>query len=372
MQRQFLPVPIYDKVREKGRTIMKKAYLVLNGGPVLEGYAFGADGEAVGELVFTTGVVGYPETLTDPCYAGQIVLQTFPLIGCYGIIPEDISGKCTVSGYVAREVCASPSNFRCEKTLDAYLKEQGVPGICGVDTRELTRLLRENGTVFARITDTVPEGNDVCCVPAVRPADSLSVTEKKWYPAAEEKYHVAVIDYGCADSLVPVLQALGCSVTVLPHTLSAEEILAEGADGVILSGGPGDPAAYSYEIEQTSVLAGRVPLFAIGLGHQILALAHGGKTEKLLYGHRGANQPVRDLIGTRTYITQQNHGYTVTDALPDGGVLRYVNRNDGSCEGIDYPALRAFSVQFTPAACGGSADKEQVFARFLAMMGGEF
>lgn len=350
---------------------MKKVYLVLDDGPVLEGTAFGADGETSGELVFTTGVVGYPETLTDPRYAGQIVMQTFPLIGCYGIIPEDLHGPCAVRGYVVRDYCETPSNFRCRQTLNDYLREQGVPGVCGVDTRELTRILRERGTVRARITSVKPTDTSVPVVAEASPVDAWSVKEKQSFPLANAKYRVVVVDYGCASALIPVLHEMACEVCVLPHSATGAEILREKPDGVILSEGPGDPAACVSEIEEIARLAGSVPVFAIGLGHQILALSQGGKTEKLPYGHRGTNHPVRDQLGTRTYITSQNHGYTLTGEIPEHAILRFVSQNDGSCEGLEYPSLRAISVQFTPAACVCGADKDSLFTRFLCMMGGE-
>ncbi len=281
---------------------MKKGYLVLQDGQVFEGFRFGGPADAVGELVFTTGMCGYLETLTDPSYAGQIVMQTYPLIGNYGIIPEDFEGACCVRGYVVREWCEEPSNFRCQGDLDAFLRDRGVPGLWGVDTREL--------------------------------------------------------------------QKRGCTVTVLPAQTSAEEVLAAKPDGVMLSNGPGDPAENVYQIEQIKKLLGKVPLFGICLGHQLTALAVGGGTYKLKYGHRGVNQPVRDLDGVRTYITSQNHGYAVDGTSLPVGKVRFINANDGTCEGIDYPDLRAFTVQFHPEACTGPKDTSFLFDQFVALMKG--
>lgn len=354
----------------------KRRYLVTGDGQVFEGYAFGADCACVGELVFTTGMCGYMETLTDPSYYGQIVLQTFPLIGNYGAIPEDAEGACSLRGYVVREVCDEPSNFRCGGTLDAYLREQGVPGICGIDTRQLTRILREHGVMNAALCDTLPADMTAICGYAVRGAvEAVSVGQPYTVQGSGSRFRVALIDYGAKKNIVRELCRRGCDVTVLPCTATAESILAGGYDGIMLSNGPGDPAENELQIGEIARLFGRVPMFGICLGHQLMALSQGGRTVKLKYGHRGANQPVRDLsgAGNRTYITSQNHGYAVvSDSIPKGvGQVRYVNANDGTCEGVDYPASRAFSVQFHPEACAGPHDTTFLFDRFCAMMGGE-
>jgi carbamoyl-phosphate synthase small subunit len=352
---------------------MKRAYLVLADGQVFAGTRFGAETAAVGELVFTTGMCGYLETLTDPSYSGQIVMQTYPLIGNYGVIPEDFEGSCSLRGYVAREWCDGPSNFRMQGDLDAYLKAQGVPGLWGVDTRRLTRILREHGVLNAAICDTVPEdltavrryavteavAGVTCAAPSVHPA------------AGQERFRVALLDYGAKRNIVRSLQQRGCTVTVLPASTPAEEVLALNPDGVMLSNGPGDPAENTFAIAQIAKLLGRVPLFGICLGHQLTALAAGGRTYKLKYGHRGVNQPVRDLQGTRTYITSQNHGYAVDGDSVACGEVRYRNANDQTCEGMDYPFLRAFTVQFHPEACSGPRDTGFLFDRFLGLMAGE-
>lgn len=344
----------------------------MQDGQVFEGIRFGAGRDTVGELVFTTGMCGYLETLTDPSYYGQIVLQTYPLMGNYGVIPGDFEGSCAVRGYVAREWCAAPSNFRCEMDLDAYLKRENVPGICGVDTRELTRIIREHGVMNATICAEPPAGLEQVQKYAVTGAvEAVTCKESLVYPAAGEKKHsVALLDYGAKRNIVRELQKRGCEVMVLPAMTTAAEVLAMKPDGVMLSNGPGDPAEAEFQIDQLRKLAGKLPLFGICLGHQLLALALGGRTYKLKYGHRGVNQPVRDLSGPRTFITSQNHGYAVdADSLPAGRV-RYVNANDGTCEGIDYPELGAFTVQFHPEARSGPEDTAFLFDRFAALMKG--
>ena len=351
---------------------MKKGYLILQDGQVFEGVRFGAETDTVGELVFTTGMCGYVETLTDPSYAGQIVMQTYPLIGNYGIIREDFEGACCVKGYVVREYCDTPSNFRTDCDLDAYLKEQGVPGLCGVDTRELTRIIREHGVMNAAICDEIPADLTPIETYAVTGVvEAVSCKEPSVHPAeGEERFRVSLLDYGAKRNIVRELQKRGCTVTVLPASTSAEEILAADPDGVMLSNGPGDPAENVYQIEQIRKLLGRVPMFGICLGHQLTALAAGGSTYKLKYGHRGVNQPVRDLNGVRTYITSQNHGYAVDSDTVKLGKVRFANANDGTCEGIDYPELKAFTVQFHPEACTGPKDTSFLFDRFVELMKG--
>ena len=351
---------------------MKKGYLILQDGQVFEGVRFGAETDTVGELVFTTGMCGYVETLTDPSYAGQIVMQTYPLIGNYGIIRKDFEGACCVKGYVVREYCDTPSNFRTDCDLDTYLKEQGVPGLCGVDTRELTRIIREHGVMNAAIFDEIPADLTPIETYAVTGVvEAVSCKESSVHPAeGEERFRVSLLDYGAKRNIVRELQKRGCTVTVLPATTSAEEILAADPDGVMLSNGPGDPAENTYQIEQIRKLLGKVPMFGICLGHQLTALAAGGSTYKLKYGHRGVNQPVRDLNGVRTYITSQNHGYAVDGDTVKLGKVRFVNANDGTCEGIDYPELKAFTVQFHPEACTGPKDMTFLFDRFVELMKG--
>ena len=350
---------------------MKKGYLVLQDGQVFEGIRFGAETDTVGELVFSTSVVGYVEALSDPTYAGQILLQTYPLVGNVGIIREDLQGDCHVKGYVAREFCDAPSNFRTDCDLETYLKEVGVPGLYGVDTRQLTRIIRENGVMNAMICDEVPAD--------LTPVQTYAITgqvaavtrgEAEVFPAVgEERASVCLIDYGVVRHIIQALRERGCKVTVVSAGTSAEEILTLNPDGLVLSNGPGDPAENAYQIQQVKALLGKVPVFGIGLGHQLAALATGASTYKLPYGHRGGNQPVRDLKGVRTYITSQNHGYAVDGETVKDGEVRFVNLNDQTCEGIDYPALNAFTVQFDPDTAG---DKDSAFLynRFVDMMKG--
>ena len=351
---------------------MKKGYLVLADGQVFEGIRFGAETDSVGELVFTTSVVGYIETLTDPSYAGQIVMQTYPLVGNVGIIHADKQGACCVKGYIAREFCDAPSNFRSDDTLESFLKAEGVPALYGVDTRQLTRIIRDNGVMNAMICSEIPADLDVVKTYAIA-GKVMEVTckEAEVFPAeGEEQHKVAMIDYGVKRGVIAGLQQRGCTVTLVPATTTAEEILAMGVDGVALSNGPGDPAENEFQIAQVKALMGKLPMFGMGLGHQLMALAAGGKTYKLKYGHRGGHQPVRDLKGTRTYITSQNHGYAVEADSVQGGEVRFVNLNDNSCEGIDYPALKAFSVQFYPDVNPMPKDSAFLFDRFADLMKG--
>ena len=359
---------------------MEPVYLVLENGMAFAGHPIGAwketdpGLETVGELVFTTGVVGYLETLTDPSYAGQIITQTFPLIGNYGVIPSDFEGTCAARGYVVRELCAEPSNFRSEYALDRFLAEQGIVGICGVDTRALTRVLRTEGVMNAAICGEVPDDlSEIRSWPLRDTVASVSTKAAFEVPAeGTERFHVALIDYGVKRSIIRALTRRDCRVTVLPHNTSAEEVLALAPDGVMLSNGPGDPAENVYEIAQIRELIGRVPIFGVCLGHQLTALAMGGQTVKLKFGHRGGNQPVKRLADSRTFITSQNHGYAVlADSVAGAGAESWRNANDGSCEGIDYPGRSCFTVQFHPEAHGGPQDTGFLFDRFRAMMGGE-
>ena len=353
----------------------KKAYLVLSNGEAFEGLAIGAERDTIGELVFTTGMTGYLETLTDPSYAGQIILQTFPMIGNYGVISPDFEGKCHARGYVVRELCDEPSNFRSEGTLDTFLKEHGIPGICGIDTRAVTRLIREQGVMNAAICSSVPADlsplRDYRVEKVVPQVSTQTVQEFKTEETAADSLHVVLVDYGAKRNIIRCLLKRGCRVTVVPHNMTAEEILAMRPDGLMLSNGPGDPEENCFEVEQIAKLIGKLPVFGICLGHQLCALAMGGRTYKLKYGHRGANQPVTD--GVRTWITTQNHGYAVeTGSMSGIAHLSFRNANDGSCEGLVYPGKRCFTVQFHPEACAGPHDTEFLFDRFTAMMrGGE-
>ena len=353
-----------------------KVYICLANGDIFEGKSFGAKGEVLGELVFTTGMGGYIETLTDPSYYGQIVMQTFPLIGNYGFIEEDReSEKSAVSAYIVREYCKEPSNSRCGYTLEKYLENNNIVGVYDVDTREITKTIREYGVMNAVITDD-PDKVDMEKLKAYRVTDAVkSVSCTKPYMSAsdEHKYNVVLIDYGTKKNIVRELNKRGCNVAVVPHDTKAQDILALDPDGIMLSNGPGDPEENTEAISELAKLVGKKPIFAICLGHQLLALALGASTTKLKYGHRGVNQPVKNLETGRTFISSQNHGYAVVNESVEniGGKISYINANDGTCEGVDYPDKSAFSVQFHPEACSGPHDTRFIFDKFTDMMGGK-
>lgn len=353
----------------------KEIYICLENGQTFKGYSFGAESDVIGELVFTTGMGGYIETLTDPSYYGQIVMQTFPLIGNYGMISEDMeSKKSYVSAYVVREKCDNPSNFRCEGTLEEFLKENNIVGVYGVDTREITKIIRESGVMNAQIT-TNPNKVDYEKVKeykVTKAVESVSTHRPELSPSKEHKFNVVLLDYGAKKNIIRELNKRGCNVAVMPYNTKAEDILKLGVDGVMLSNGPGDPSENTEAVEELKKLIGKVPIFGICLGHQLLALAMGGETTKLKYGHRGVNQPVKNLETGRTYISSQNHGYAVVSESVEknGGVIMYVNANDNTCEGVDYPDKMAFSVQFHPEACSGPHDTQFIFDKFIKMMGG--
>lgn len=368
-----------------------QSYLILANGQVFRGQSIGCPGTTIGEVVFATGMVGFEETLTDPSYYGQIITQTYPLIGNYGMNSEDVeSGKIWAKGYIVREACKTPSNFRSEETLDAFLKKNGIIGIEGVDTRSLTRTLRESGVMNGAITtefdpDAEPE-KKAALMPAIT---AYAVTEavatvtctapKTFEPTTnvidgrevETPLHVALLDLGCKNNIVRCLQKRGCRVTVLPGTATAAELAALAPDGLMLSNGPGDPAENVGIIANIKeMLDTGIPTFGICLGHQLTALAAGAKTCKLKYGHRGANQPVTSPAKQRTFITSQNHGYAVmADTLPEAvGKMSYFNANDGTCEGMDYFKWNCFTVQFHPEANGGPKDTEFLFDEFVKRM----
>lgn len=338
---------------------MAKRYLQLADGRVFAGEAFGATGETAGELVFTTGMVGYIETLSDPRCHGQIVVQTYPLAGNYGMITEDMaSDRMHARAYAVREICGTPSNYRCEGGLDEALRARGVVGISGVDTRSLTLILREQGSMPVRITDTLPDETDTAwadALPAVSLAE-VALTEVRTYaPEGETIGRAALIDCGCGASLARAMAGQGIAVTAYPPTTGAEEIMAAAPDLLAVSDGPMDPRdpdpAAAQVIALLQAAAGRLPVFGVGLGHLLMALSRGAKICRLKAGHRGSNLPVKCLADGTVAITSQNHGHAVDAAtLPEGAACTHINVNDGSCAGVAYPALRARSVQFDPTA----------------------
>lgn len=349
-----------------------RAYLLLENGVYFEGESIGLSGETMGEVVFNTGMTGYQEVLTDPSYYGQIVTMTYPLIGNYGINEEDFqSYKPHVRGFVVREACEKPSNFRYKYTLDEYLKANNIVGIQGVDTRALTKIIREKGTMMGMITLNISDIEEK--LKAIRghiERDHVErVTTREVYHIHGSGYRVAVIDYGIKTNIIENLKIRGLDITVFPARCAAEDILDIKPDGILLSNGPGDPKDAMYAVEQVDKLIGKVPVFGICLGHQILSLALGADTSKLKYGHRGCNHPVKDLKSDRTYITSQNHGYTVIpESLPDDVEITHININDNTVEGIRHKKLPVYSVQFHPEASPGPYDTLYLFDVFVDMM----
>jgi len=381
-------------MRSGGR---RRCVLVLEDGSVFRGWAFGAMRDAEGEAVFNTSMTGYQEVLTDPSYKGQIVAMTYPLIGNCGVNPEDVeSAAPQVAGFVVRELCRRPSNWRSTQTLDEYLEEHGVVGLEGIDTRALTKRIRTRGDMKAVISSREEDpgalverarqwpglvGRDMVDAVTCRqpyswpPSDTLSPSWAR-RPAPVRGgdgsgFHVVAMDFGMKRNIARILQACGCRLTVVPGFTGAREILALEPHGVFLSNGPGDPAAVTYAVDTVRGLLGRKPIFGICLGHQILALALGGGTYKMKFGHRGANQPVKETETGRVFITSQNHGYCVDATTLDPKRVRisHVNLNDGTPEGLEAVALGAFSVQHHPEASPGPHDHMQpLFDRFLAGM----
>ncbi len=354
-----------------------KAFLILEDGTVFQGTSIGSAREVISEIVFNTSMTGYLEVLTDPSYAGQAVVMTYPLIGNYGICHEDMESlKPWPDAYIVRELSRIPSNFRSEDTIQHFLESNNIPGISGIDTRALTKILREKGTMNGMITTN--ENYDLEDAVARMKAYSvkgvvMATTAKERYVLPGDGKKVALLDLGAKKNIARSLNERGCQVTVYPADTSAEEILAGNPDGIMLSNGPGDPKENVEIIREIRKLyESNVPIFAICLGHQLMALATGADTYKLKYGHRGGNHPVKDLETGRVYISSQNHGYAVdTDSLDEKvAVPAFVNVNDGTNEGLKYTGKNIFTVQYHPEACPGPQDSSYLFDRFLRMMEG--
>ena len=348
--------------------------LVLEDGSVYKGYGIGADIEMAGEVVFNTAMTGYQETLSDPSYNGQIITFTYPLIGNYGINRDDYETiNPSIKGIVTREICRKPSNFRKEFTLDEVLKDLNIPGISGIDTRSLTKKIREHGTIKGIITGIEKDAQKVA--ENLRknnlPTNQIEqVSTKKAFLSSGLGKRVVLIDLGMKSGIMRELNLRGCDIIVMPHDASAKEILRQKPDGIMLSNGPGDPVDVPETISTIKDLIGKVPIFGICMGHQLISLACGAKTYKLKFGHRGANQPVKNLITGKVDITAQNHGYAVDiDSLKDTDLeLTHIAVNDGTCEGVRHKKYSVFSVQYHPEASPGPHDPNYLFDQFIENM----
>lgn len=351
-----------------------KAKLILENGTVFEGKAFGYTKETVGEVVFNTGMTGYQEVLTDPSYYGQIVTMTYPLIGNYGLnLDDNESSGVKVKGFIVREKSDEPNNWRCEFEIDEYLNRHKIMGLEGIDTRALTKMIRNSGTMRGIITvDELTESQIESKLEAFDNTDAVAwVTADKAKILEGENIHIAAIDFGIKNNILRSFRHRDCKITVFPAFTKAEDILAVEPDGIFLSNGPGDPKDVPEAIEEIKQLIGKKPITGICLGHQLIALAMGGDTEKLKFGHRGANHPVKDLKTGRVMITSQNHGYVVKEeGLPEGMEVTHLNLNDDTVEGMKNEELKIYSIQFHPEACPGPHDTDPIFDEFVELMSG--
>jgi carbamoyl-phosphate synthase small subunit len=347
-----------------------KGVLVLENGRRFAGELIGSTASGFGEVVFHTGMTGYQEILTDPSYAEQIVVMTYPLIGNYGINEDDFEAeKPWLTGFVTGDACDMPSHYRCKTTLHEYLSEHGIIGLTGVNTRALVRTIREEGSLKGYILPEAELTDDLTFPALPRDLVKRVSTKEPYTHSASGDLHVVLLDFGAKANIAGSLAALGCRVTVVPAETSFDKIASLKPDGILLSNGPGDPADCAELLPLVRKLAKTYPLFGICLGHQLLALSFGAKTEKMKFGHRGSNHPVQDLRTGKVWITSQNHGYAVQSAsLPAELVVTHRHVNDGTIEGLEHRTLPAFSVQFHPEACPGPQDAEALFRRFLARM----
>lgn len=351
------------------------AFLILEDGTVFQGTSIGSTKETISEIVFNTSMWGYLEVLTDPSYAGQAVCMTYPLIGNYGICRKDMESlRPWPDGYIVNELSRMPSNFRSEDSIQNFLIAHDIPGIAGIDTRALTKILREKGTMNGMITtneyeDLAPVLEKIKAYQVQGVVRKVSCKEKKLLKG--DGFNVALLDVGAKNNIGDSLNKRGCNVTIYPCDTPAEEIIASNPDGIMLSNGPGDPKECTYQIEQIKKLYDTdIPIFAICLGHQLMALATGADTKKMKYGHRGGNHPVKDLKTGHVYISSQNHGYMVNGDTVDPSIaeVAFVNVNDQTVEGLRYKNKNIFTVQFHPEACPGPQDSDILFDEFMQMM----
>lgn len=349
-----------------------KAILLLEDGTTYEGKSFGAEGTNFGELVFNTSMTGYQEILTDPSYAGQIITMTYPEIGNYGLNSDDFeSERPAALGFIVKSACEKDSHYKSEQTISQYLKNNNIIGISGIDTRALTRKIREKGCMNAVVTTQEVTNAMREELLAFRPNKNIvmSVTRKDVKKLPNDGIKMAFIDYGAKGNIIENLHNKGCDLTIFPATVTADEILSGEFDALFLSNGPGDPEDVTYSIETVKNLAGKLPIFGICLGHQILSLVLGAKTYKLKYGHRGGNHPVVNLQTNKVMMTSQNHSYAVDEStLPNNCVVTYKNLNDGTIEGLSYPSLNIESVQFHPEAAPGPLDANEIFDSWIEKM----